>query len=147
MMSDLGGFIVEHVSPNIVKERSRNGEMVVFEIADGSVTTVSQWASAVEDELCRWPSGYPCLILHDLHKSGRLAFGAEMQADFERLFHLRPDLKRYVAVIMPPNDSVDIARLDCLIRKLNEAEHYPVNWEIFTKRKDALTWLYRKALP
>jgi hypothetical protein len=144
-VSEANRFIVEHVSPSVFKERSSGGEMVIFEIEDGGRQTIADWAAAVEDELQRWPSGYPCLFLHDLHRSGILAFGAEMQADFERLFHLRPELKRFVAVVMPQNDSVEIARLDCMLRKLKEAHNYPVTWEIFTKRKQALNWLYTQS--
>jgi hypothetical protein len=146
VMSEVNSFIVEHVSPSVIKERSSSGDMVIFEIEDSGRQTLADWASAVEDELQRWPSGYPCLFLHDLHRSGILAFGTDMQADFERLFHLRPELKRYAAVVMPPNDSVDIARLDCMLRKLKEAHNYPVTWEIFTKRKQALRWLYMQAM-
>ncbi len=145
-MSAGSRFIVEHVSPGVLKERSGSGEMVIFEVEDGSRQTIADWAFAVEDELQRWPTGYPCLFLHDLHRSGLLAFGADMQLDFERLFHLRPALRRFAAVIMPPNDSVDIARLDCKLRRLKEAYNYPVEWEVFTRRKDALNWLYTRGL-
>ena len=85
-MEDLGMFVAERVAPGVLKERSGSGEMVIFRIDDGSQKTVAAWAAAVADELKQWPSGIPCLFLHDLHKSGFLAFGSEMQADFERLF-------------------------------------------------------------
>ncbi len=140
-MSDFGLFIVEHVSPSVIKERSSNGKLIIFSIDNGQDRTVAAWADAVKDELLRWPNGHPCLFLHDLHKSGMLAFGAHMQDDFQRLYELRPDLERYVAVVMPANSSEEIARLDVRVRELKAKSDYPVHWNVSPDRESAMAWL------
>ena len=134
-------FIIEHVSPSVIKERSANGKLIIFAIDNGQEQTVAAWAHATKDELLRWPNGYPCLFLHDLHKSGMLAFGAHMQDDFQRLYQLRPDLERYVAVVMPANSSEELSRLDIRVRELKAKFDYPVHWNVFPDRGSAMAWL------
>ncbi len=140
-MSNINPFIVEHVSPGVVKERSANGKLVIFVIDNGKDETIAAWANAVKDELERWPNGHPCLFLHDLHKSGMRAFDAHMQDDFQELYQYRPDLERYVAAVLPANSNADIARLDVMVRELKAKYTYPVHWDVFTDRKQALEWL------
>jgi hypothetical protein len=143
-MSDFGPFVVEHVSRSVFKERSASGKLVIFHIEDGQDETIAQWASAVKDELTRWPSGHPCLLLHDLHKTGISAFGAYIRDDFQRLYQLRPDLKRYVGIVMPAGSEAEIAQLDVMVRELKAKIGYPVHWEVFTDREGALAWLLNK---
>jgi len=139
-------FVVEHISPGVLKKRSANGKLDIFSMDNGREQTVAAWADAVKTELMRWPAGYPCLLLHDLRKTGLLAFGAEMQTDFEELFQLRPDLERYVALVMPADFSAEIVRLDILVRELQAKIGYPVHWKVFTHRHDAMGWLLSKVL-
>ncbi len=137
-------FIVEHVSPDVRKQRSANGNLDIFYVSNGQEPTIRTWAEAVKDDLLHWQSGSPCLVLHDLHKSGALAFGPTMQADFQELFQLRPELERYVAVVMPADFSAEIARLDVLVRELQAEAGYPVHWKVFTSRGAATRWLLGK---
>jgi len=145
-MFDFDPFTHEQISPSVVKKRSANGKMDIFYTHDGQEQTIAAWANAVKAELMRWSPGYPCLLLYDFRKTGLLNFGAEMQADFEALFQLRPDLERYVAVVMPPDMSTEIARLDVLVRELRANAGYPVHWKVFTSRQQAMGWLLSKVI-
>ena len=69
-----------------------------------------------------------------------------MQEDFQALFQLRPDLERYVAVVMPANFIAEIARLDVLVRELRARTGCKVHWKVFTNRRSAMGWLLSKAL-
>ena len=143
-LSDFNPFIIEHLSRTVIKERSANGKLIIFDIQNGENETVATWTRVVEDELMHWPASRPCLLLHDLHKSGLLAFGTLMQGAFQEMFELRPDLRRYVAVVMPTGIAAEIAHLDTLVRELKAQIDYPVHWDVFTNRMDALVWLLNK---
>ena len=70
-----------------------------------------------------------------------MAFDAHMHEDFQELYRFRPDLKRYVAVVLPLDSSTEIAHLDVLVRELKTKPGYPVHWEVFTDRRSAMDWL------
>ncbi len=83
------------------------------------------------------------MLLHDLRKSGLLAFDAHMQAKFNELYRFRPKLERSVAVVLPPDVLTElIARLAMKLRELNSPLDYPVHWAVFTKPEAALKWLF-----
>ena len=85
-MFDFDPFVIEHVSPGVLKKQSANGKLDIFTIDNGQEQTVAAWASVVKDELLRWPTGCPCLLLHDLHKSGVFAFGSADAGGFPGAF-------------------------------------------------------------
>ena len=64
-----------------------------------------------------------------------------MQTKFNQLFALRPELTRWVAVILPDEEYALFARLDVRVHELLVATNYPVHWEIFTTQKQAKHWL------
>ncbi len=138
-------FIVEHISPTVIKERAANGALIIFNVENGADETISVWANAAQDELARWPQNHICLFLHDLHKTGILAFGKRMQEAFQEIYEVRPDLKRYVAVVMSAGSAAEIAELDVMVRELKAKIDYPVHWEVFNSREKALEWLLRNA--
>ncbi len=132
----------QHPARGIVVERSADHRLCILMVNDGKPATLDDWKDYTQTVLSNWPQGQPCLLLHDLHRSGFAAFNADMQRKFEELYHFRPGLERLVAVVLPTEWGVDrIAQLDIKMRELLAPYHYPVHWEVFTKRDAALRWL------
>src|SRR5438128_2343302 len=104
-------FVVQQVAPGVTRECSSDGCLMVFNVMDGSHQTVARWGNWVKNLLLQWPTDKPCYLLHDLHRSSFAAFDRLMQTECDELFRLRPDLERWVAVILPANDAALIARL------------------------------------
>src|SRR5690349_19637891 len=104
-----GRFIVEQVASGVTRERSSDGQMMIFAVQDGNPQTVASWAEQVKITLQNWPTNRSCYLLHDLHRSSFHAFDAFMHAKFNELFALRPELERWVAVVLPDQDCATIA--------------------------------------
>ncbi len=139
-MASRGHFTLERVAPGVIQERSEDGRLIVFRIEDGSKETVCAWADCAEALILDWPAKQPCLLLNDLHKSGMLAFSACMQDKLQELHQLRPELRRFVALVVP-DFTADLARLEALMQELSAlqgGEHY---WKVFTARQPAMIWL------
>lgn len=136
-------FTVEQVAPGVTCERSTDGQIIIFGVHDGSSQTIVRWAEQVKIALLNWPACRPCYMLQDLHHSSLNAFNEIMQSKLSDLFLLRPDLERWVAVILPDEDSARFAQLDVRVCELMVAASYPVHREIFTDRRQAMRWLLR----
>lgn len=133
-------FVVEHLGPGVIRERAQNGKLVIFAVDNGQDQTIAIWADAVRDTVSTWPNNMPCMMMHDLVKSGQLAFDAHMEADFKDIYEMRPDLERYVAFILP-QDVIDTVRLDIETFQLEHYRNYTFHWAIFPDRRSALDWL------
>ena len=139
-------FVVEEAAPGVTREYSADGHIVIFGVHDGSTQTIARWADQVKATLLRWPADQPCFLLHDLHRSSFHAFDSFMRTKFDELFVLRPQMERWVAVILPEGDGARFARINTRVRELLVASSYPVHWEIFTSRKQATNWLMRHSV-
>ncbi len=136
-------FMVEQIAPGITRELSTDGQIMIFGVHDGSYQTIARWAEQVEIALQEWPAYQSCYLLQDLHHSSYNAFNEIMQTKLSELFLLRPDLERWVAIILPDEDSAKFARLDVRVCELMVSTRYPVHREIFTNRRQAMRWLLR----
>lgn len=136
-------FTVDHIGPSVIRERSANGKLVIFAVHNGRDETVDTWAKAVKETLTAWPEKTDCLIMHDLEKSGRLAFSAHMQSDLRVVYEMREDQKCHVAFVLP-QEAIQFVRLDIETYQLEHSSKFTSHWETFTSRRDALAWLASK---
>lgn len=130
-------FHVEYVSSGVTREWSTNRQLCVFNINNGYQETIDAWANDVKTVLATWQDTTPCFMLHDFHKA--LGFNRYFRKRFETLFKLRPDLKRYVGVIVPDDPIAEIIR--AVIMHQQQVALHPATWEVFTTRPEAMIWL------
>ena len=142
-MESFEPFMVDHLGPGVIRERAVNGKLVIFAIDNGHDDTIATWAEAVRETLTNWKEKTPCMMMHDLVKSGQLAFDAHMEADFKEIYEMRQDLERYVAFILP-QDVIDTVRLDIETFQLEHYRNYTFHWAVFPDRRSALDWLIDK---
>ncbi|HVU10537.1 MAG TPA: hypothetical protein VHD90_04635 [Phototrophicaceae bacterium] len=129
-------FHVEYVASGVTREWSGDRQLCVFNIDNGYQETIDAWANNVKAVLTTWPENTPCLMLHDFHKA--LGFNRYFRKRFETLFKHRPDLKRYVAVIVPDDPIAEIIRA---VITQQRSPTQAATWEVFTTRVSALAWL------
>lgn len=144
-MVHLNPIRARRISPNIVEEWSADGRLIIFSVGDGERPTVDTWAEAVRTVIRDWPSDQVCLLLHDLHKCGYLAFDAHMQRKLLELHDFELSVNRHTALVMPGEFTADLVRLFVKVQELSAARRYPIQWEIFLTRSKALTWLQQVA--
>lgn len=146
-MSEINPFHVEHVTADITQEISADHRLVIFDVANSGSATMSHWVDQVKGVLTDWPADTPCLLLHDLHRSGS-SFELYMTEKFPELYVFRPHLSRQVAFVMPHAFSEDQTKeveseteLAVRCRELESHQKYPVRWELFHDRRSALKWI------
>ncbi len=143
-MIELNPLTIQHHYPQVIEEYSSDRKLAIFVLENSAPATIRAWTHEVKETLEKWPSGYPCLLIHDFHKIGRFVLNADMWNSFHELHRLRPDLERYVALIMPFNSDLQPIRLAIRTRDLGVPSYYPIHWEVFGHRKAALSWLIDK---
>lgn len=143
-MLNVNPFSVEHVTPGVMKEISANGKLVIFTLDNGSTETIYGWVRAAQATLLAWHDQPTCFILHDFHRCGEAAVQARIHENYQELSKVRPDLPRYVAVVAPQGSSLTDTRLLIKVNELKAPSRYPIHWEVFAKRRDALKWLLSK---
>lgn len=141
----LAPLTYEYPAPGIDLAKSADQTLFIMAVHDGQLTTLDAWENCSKTVLASWLSGKPCLVLHDLHKSGILVFNDHMRDKFEALYRFRPDLERQVALVLPADLGLDVmARLAIKVRALTAPYGYAVQWEVFKKREQALQWLIQR---
>ena len=132
----------EHLAPGLIRERSADQKLCIFVVHDGLAATIDAWETCARDVLNEWPTTRPCLLIHDFNRGWLGDFGKNMLGRFERLYTFRPDLKRQVAIILPHNVTISVlVELDIRLREMAAPYKYPIRWEVFAKRTEALKWL------
>ncbi len=130
-------FHVEYVSSGVTREWSTDHQLCVFNINNGYQETIDAWANDVKAVLTTWQDTTPCFMIHDFHKA--LGFNRYFRKRFETLFKHRPDLKRYVGVIVPDDPIADIIRT--VIMHQQRVAPHAATWEVFVTRPEAMIWL------
>jgi hypothetical protein len=140
-MVELNPLTVQHLDPKVTEEISADHKLVIFQVENTDLFTLHAWIKQVMTTLQNWPAGHPCLMMHDFHKCGGGILSADLHDDLNVLHQLRPDLARCVALVLPPTADVEAVQLAINTRDLGVSSRYPIHWELFTHRKDALKWL------
>jgi hypothetical protein len=146
-MSEINPFHIEHVTDDITQEISADHRLMIFRVENNNPATMNNWGNQVETALAQWPDKSRCFIIHDLHHCGNL-FELYMTKKYPELYTLRPELPRQIAIVMPHNFSEEDARqvqaeTQLAIRRCELETHqkYPVRWEMFHNRRNALNWI------
>lgn len=139
-MLELNPLITEHISPNIMKETSADGDLVIFALKNPKGLT--EWESCATSQIARWSPDHAHFVLYDLHRAPGWMLYNHIRASFDRLYTFRPEVERYVAVILP--ERADLNEIDLLLRvhELFVPSRYRIHWKLFDHRKDALAWLF-----
>lgn len=144
-MTDSGGIIlahplsIEYVASGVIREWSADRRLCIFNVHNGYQETINAWVKDARTVIERWEDSIPCLMLHDFQRA--LGFNKYFRECFESLFTFRPELKRHVAVITPDDPAADVIRSVIDTRQASVDKDYCVHWEVFTARKQALSWL------
>jgi hypothetical protein len=140
-MGNKNPYSVQHIAPGIILEYSSDRTLLIFNVENSSPITLDAWTNYVKSVLESWPSHTPCLLLYDLHKLGRLDLNNSLYEHFETLYQSALHLKRYTAVVIPNNTSIEETQLRIALQRLHVPLSYPAQWKVFTSRQEAMRWL------
>jgi hypothetical protein len=140
-VSDLNPFTIQHIAAGVVRERSADGRLYIYNVENDNPLTIQSWATNVKEVLSAWPSQQVCLLMHDLHKIGQFPFDKSMTERLDDLYGFRPELERYIAYVSPNMDT--IVNLFITSHLLNVNGNHGAHWKLYNSRREALNWLIK----
>jgi hypothetical protein len=138
---DLNPFTIQHIAAGVVRERSADGILYIYNIGNSAPLTIQSWITNVKEVLSTWPSEQVCLLMHDLHKISQFPFDKPMTKKLDDLYEFRPELERYIAYVSPHTDII----MDLFITShlLNGKGNHGAHWKLYDSRREALNWLIK----
>ena len=130
---------IEVLAPGITFERTHDGQIFIFTLADITRASVDAWVAKIRELTGEWTNERPFLALTQV--SGKyLTLTPYLRGRMEELSHWHPDLWAYTAVVLPQSFFMQLMAIFIPTLKLRKTQT-----RLFQTRQEALAWL-EKAL-
>ena len=128
---------IEQLAPGVTIEWLHDKKIIVVTSHDTARTSVDSWMNRSADILQNWPSDRPYLCAIDA-SDPNVTRTPYSQGRLKELRTLRPDLKRYMALIPPKTYVMQLMQLSMKLPTSRE------EMKIFFTRDEAIKWLQSK---
>ncbi|CAG1011325.1 MAG: hypothetical protein IAE83_10200 [Anaerolinea sp.] len=129
--------IVEQITPYLRREWFDNRQIVVFDIDNVIRETVDKTYALMQQTMIEWDLNRPYLAINDFATS-HAALSPYAQKQLRQIRMFRPELKGYVAIVMPSGIVTSVIRI--FVRTSPGIREN----EMFPNREAAFQWLRSK---
>ncbi len=131
---------VETFTPFVSREWLYNRCIVYHTISDSSRASIQEARKMFLDSMGKWSATQLYLAVNDF-SSPNMSFSPTMQQALREIRQVRPELKGYIAIVMPKGFVSQIIRLFVRSNPGVRAN------ELFYTREEAINWLLKKMSP
>ncbi len=132
----------ETLAPGLTHERSADGRLVIFTLADYELSTIEAWLTAITTSIKEWPEDQPYLVLYQfarIRKPGDALLLFSRLDDMQALAVKNRTL--YIAVVFADVWAASVGRVLVAARVLAASKRFIITAEAFSDRAEGLAWL------
>jgi hypothetical protein len=138
-------FTTEILAPGLTREWSADRQLLIYTAKNNQIATLTIWLDSVKYTIQHWEHSSTCFLMHHVTKFGPVQSVQYLQSRLPEIDQAAPpNVKAWVAVVLPGGMLIDIAKLIVMtIPRSRNTRNTIV--EIFSSREKALDWLCQQA--